>query len=35
MIAHTVTEKDILSHLVDCYGYFVLSDTLNTEQLPA
>lgn len=34
MIAHTVTEKDILSHVVDCYGYFVLHNTLSAESLP-
>jgi leucyl aminopeptidase len=35
MIKTMVTDKDILSHKVDCYGYFVSHNALDAKKLPA
>lgn len=35
MIAHTVTEKDILSHVADCYGYLVAHNAVTAKKVPA
>lgn len=35
MIRHIVTEKNILSHVADCYGYFVTHNAVTAKKLPA
>lgn len=35
MIAHTVTEYDILKHASSCYGYFVTHNAMKAGVLPA
>src|SRR5437870_5633541 len=35
MIITTVTDKDILSHSVDCYGFFVSHNAIAAKKMPA